>query len=220
MSYAEEEYLQLSGIQHFLFCRRQWALIHMEQQWSENYRTIDGDILHRNVHDSDKREKRGNLLIVRAMKISSARLGLSGECDAVELRRSAKGVSIFGQEGTFSVTPIEYKRGAPKEDLCDLAQLTAQAMCLEEMLCCEIPAGYLYYGETRHRLRVELTEELRQTVESAAAEMHALYARRYTPKGKRTKACNACSMKDLCLPVICGKKTATGYLQDMLGTME
>ena len=80
MSYAEEEYLQLSGIQHFLFCRRQWALIHMEQQWSENYRTIDGDILHRNVHDSDKREKRGNLLIVRAMKISSARLGLSGEC--------------------------------------------------------------------------------------------------------------------------------------------
>lgn len=220
MSYAEEEYLQLSGIQHFLFCRRQWALIHMEQQWSENYRTIDGDILHRNVHDSDKREKRGNLLIVRAMKISSARLGLSGECDAVELRRSAKGVSIFGQEGTFSVTPIEYKRGAPKEDLCDLAQLTAQAMCLEEMLCCEIPAGYLYYGETRHRLRVELTEELRQTVESAAAEMHALYTRRHTPKGKRTKACNACSMKDLCLPVICGKKTATGYLQDMLGTME
>lgn len=220
MSYAEEEYLQLSGIQHFLFCRRQWALIHMEQQWSENYRTIDGDILHRNVHDSDKREKRGNLLIVRAMKISSARLGLSGECDAVELRRSAKGVSIFGQEGTFSVTPIEYKRGAPKEDLCDLAQLTAQAMCLEEMLCCEIPAGYLYYGETRHRLRVELTEELRQTVESAAAEMHALYVRRHTPKGKRTKACNACSMKDLCLPVICGKKTATGYLQDMLGTME
>ena len=220
MSYAEEEYLQLSGIQHFLFCRRQWALIHMEQQWSENYRTIDGDILHRNVHDSDKREKRGNLLIVRAMKISSARLGLSGECDAVELRRSAKGVSIFGQEGTFSVTPIEYKRGAPKEDLCDLAQLTAQAMCLEEMLCCEIPAGYLYYGETRHRLRVELTEELRQTVESAAAEMHALHARRHTPKGKRTKACNACSIKDLCLPVICGKKTATGYLQDMLGTME
>ena len=217
MSYAEEEYLQLSGIQHFLFCRRQWALIHMEQQWNENYRTIDGDILHRNVHDSDKREKRGNLLIVRAMKISSARLGLSGECDAVELRRSAKGVSIFGQEGTFSVTPIEYKRGEPKEDLCDLAQLTAQAMCLEEMLCCEIPAGYLYYGETRHRLRVELTEELRQTVESAAAEMHALYARRHTPKGKRTKAC---SMKDLCLPVICGKKTATGYLQDMLGTME
>ena len=157
---------------------------------------------------------------MRAMKISSARLGLSGECDAVELRRSAKGVSIFGQEGTFSVTPIEYKRGAPKEDLCDLAQLTAQAMCLEEMLCCEIPAGYLYYGETRHRLRVELTEELRQTVESAVAEMHALYARRHTPKGKRTKACNACSIKDLCLPVICGKKTATGYLQDMLGTME
>ena len=213
MSYAEEEYLQLSGIQHFLFCRRQWALIHMEQQWSENYRTIDGDILHRNVHDSDKREKRGNLLIVRAMKISSARLGLSGECDAVELRRSAKGVSIFGQEGTFSVTPIEYKRGAPKEDLCDLAQLTAQAMCLEEMLCCEIPAGALYYGEIRRRKEVTFTPELRQEVRTLLAEMHSLYDRGHTPRVKPTKGCNACSLKELCLPKLMRGRSVTEYLR-------
>lgn len=195
MSYAEEEYLQLSGIQHFLFCRRQWALIHMEQQWSENYRTIDGDILHRNVHDSDKREKAWESAHCAG---DEDLLGTSGTERRVRCRGAApkrQGCFHIWTGGTFSVTPIEYKRGAPKEDLCDLAQLTAQAMCLEEMLCCEIPAGYLYYGETRHRLRVELTEELRQTVESAAAEMHALYARRHTPKGKRTKACNACSIR-------------------------
>lgn len=214
MSYAEEEYLQLSGIQHFLFCRRQWALIHMEQQWSENYRTIDGDILHRNVHDSDKREKRGNLLIVRAMKISSARLGLSGECDTVELRRSAKGVSIFGQEGTFSVTPIEYKRGAPKEDLCDLAQLTAQAMCLEEMLCCTIPAGAVYYGEPRRRESVVFTEELRAEVRSALAEMHQYAQRGYTPKVKPRKGCGACSLKDVCLPKLMGKPSVEHYVKE------
>ena len=213
MSYAEEEYLQLSGIQHFLFCRRQWALIHMEQQWSENYRTIDGDILHRNVHDSDKREKRGNLLIVRAMKISSARLGLSGECDAVELRRSARGVSIFGQEGTFSVTPIEYKRGAPKEDLCDLAQITAQAMCLEEMLCCEIPRGALYYGEPRRRTEVAFTPELRQEARSLLTEMHTLYSRGSTPKVRPAKSCNACSLKELCLPKLMRSRSVADYLR-------
>ena len=92
MEYREEEYLQLSGIQHFVFCRRQWALAYLEQQWVENERTADGRIMHRNVHDSSFREKRGDLLIVRGMKVSSARLGLSGECDAVEFRRSPKGV--------------------------------------------------------------------------------------------------------------------------------
>lgn len=220
MSYAEEEYLQLAGIQHFLFCRRQWALIHIEQQWAENFRTVDGDILHRNVHDSSMREKRGDLLISRAMKISSARLGLSGECDAVEFRRNPKGIAIFGQEGTYTVTPVEYKRGAPKADAYDMVQLAAQAICLEEMLCCEIPTGFLYYGETRRRLPVEITGELRRQVEELAEEMHMLYQKKHTPKGKRTKACNACSLKDICLPVICGRKTASAYLQEMLGTME
>ena len=97
---------------------------------------------------------------------------------------------------------------------------SSQAMCLEEMLCCDIPVGFLYYGETRHRTRVEFTPELRKRVADTAEEMHQLCRKRHTPKGKRTKACNACSLKDICLPVLCGKKTAGGYLQKMLGTME
>ena len=129
MIYNEDEYLLLSGIQHFAFCRRQWALIHIEQQWAENYRTVDGNIMHERVHDADLHEKRGDTIITRAMAVSSARLGLSGECDAVELKRSDDGTELFGLEGKYSVTPVEYKRGEPKEDDCDILQLTAQALC-------------------------------------------------------------------------------------------
>ncbi|MGN0692362.1 MAG: CRISPR-associated protein Cas4, partial [Oscillospiraceae bacterium] len=164
--YSEDEYLLLSGIQHFIFCRRQWALIHIEQQWSENYRTTDGKIMHRNVHDSEFNEKRGGLITARGMAVSSPRLGISGECDVVEFRSSPKGTQIFGRDGKYAVTPVEYKRGEPKADDCDIMQLTAQALCLEDMLCCEIPFGYLFYGETRRRLRVEFDDEIRRRTEN------------------------------------------------------
>lgn len=216
MSYKEDDYLMISGIQHFVFCRRQWALIHIEQQWEENFRTTDGRIMHRNVHDSGFNETRGDLITARAMAVSSAELGLSGECDVVEFRRCSDGVELFGRSGRYSVTPVEYKRGEPKTDLSDSMQLCAQAMCLEEMLCCEIPAGYLFYGETRHRFRVEFDEELRGKVRTAAEEMHRLYSQRYTPKVKRTKSCNACSLKDICLPAICGGKKASEYVAEYL----
>lgn len=216
MIYAEDDYLMLSGIQHFVFCRRQWALIHMEQQWEENLRTVDGSLMHERVHDSGFHEKRKDTIITRGMAVSSARLGISGECDAVEFHRCKDGVSIFGREGTYSVLPIEYKRGEPKQDDCDVLQLTAQAMCLEDMLCCEIPFGYLYYGKTKRRFKVEFDEALRQKTERILQEMHELYHRRHTPKGKRTKACNACSLKNICLPVLCSSKSVTSYLQEML----
>ena len=216
--YSEDEYLMLSGLQHFMFCRRQWALIHIEQQWAENYRTADGRVMHRNVHDASLHEKRGDTVTARAMAVSSARLGLSGECDAVEFRKDSGGIEIFGLDGRYSVTPIEYKRGAPKADESDIMQLAAQAMCLEEMLCCDIPVGYLFYGDTRHRLKVEIDAALRSRVEKAVCEMHDLFRRRYTPKVKRSKACNACSLKEICLPVLCSEKSAEKYMRDMLGS--
>lgn len=218
--YSEDEYLLLSGIQHFVFCRRQWALIHIEQQWSENYRTADGKIMHRNVHDSGFNEKRNGLIIARGMAVSSPRLGISGECDAVEFRLSPDGTELFGQSGRYSVTPVEYKRGEPKEDECDIMQLAAQAMCLEEMLCCEIPFGFLFYGETRRRLKVEFDDEIRRKTENVIEEMHRLYRSRSTPKVRRTKACNACSLKDICLPVLCSNKSASEYVRNMLDSEE
>ncbi len=218
--YREEEYLMLSGIQHFAFCRRQWALIHIEQQWEENLRTVDGSIMHERVHDAGFREKRGDVITVRAMAVSSPRLGISGECDAVELRKSPGGITLFGMEGTYNITPVEYKRGEPKENDCDAVQLAAQALCLEEMLCCEIPFGYLYYGETRHRTKVLFDDVLRQRTEKLIAEMHMLYKRRHTPKVKRTRACNACSLKHICLPVLGKTKAASAYVKEMLGAEE
>ena len=206
----------LSGIQHFAFCRRQWALIHIEQQWEENTRTMDGNLMHERVHDDSIREKRGGRIITRAMAVSSARLGLSGECDAVEFHRDPNGIPVFGMEDTFRIVPVEYKRGSPKENDCDVLQLTAQALCLEGMLCCEIPEGFLYYGETRHRLRVVFDAPLRERTEAVIAEMHALYRKHHTPLVKRRKSCNACSLREICLPQLEKAKPASVYLKEML----
>lgn len=215
--YSEDEYLMISGVQHFAFCRRQWALIHIEQQWEENLKTVDGNIMHIKVHDSGFHEKRGDTVITRAMAVSSARLGISGECDAVELKHSERGTELYGLEGKYAITPVEYKRGEPKEDDCDALQLTAQALCLEDMLCCEIPFGYLYYGEIKHRVKVVFGAEIRKRTEEIISEMHELYKRQYTPKVRRRKACNACSLKNICLPVICGSKKASDYVREALG---
>ena len=214
--YEEEDFLQLSGIQHFAFCRRQWALAYIELQWQDNVRTIEGRLLHEHAHDADLKEKRGDLIIVRAMPIHSRELGISGECDVVEFHKCQDGINLAGREGKYYVIPVEYKRGQPKINDVDMLQVTAQAMCLEEMLCCEISFGYLYYGETRHRQKVEFTDELRQRVKDMFEEMHQYYERRHTPKVKRTKSCNACSLKDICLPVLNKNRSVSDYINEQI----
>ena len=196
MAYNEEDFLQLSGLQHFRFCRRQWALIHIEHQWAENYRTIDGD-----------------RFITRGVSVYSAELGVSGQCDVLEYHRGSVGIPLSGKEGLWQPYPVEYKRGRPREDTGDTLQLCAQAMCLESMLCCDIPEGALYYGEIRRRERVSFTPELRTGVRDLLAEMHELYRRGYTPKVKPTKSCNACSLKELCLPKLMKSRAVSAYLR-------
>lgn len=213
MAYSEEDYLQLSGLQHFAFCRRQWALIHLEQQWAENLLTVQGGILHEKAHDGDSRELRGDVLITRGMKIHSPTLGVSGECDVVEFRRSPDGITLSGREGLWLPYPVEYKRGSPKTNDADRLQLCAQGMCLEDMLCCDIPEGAVFYGETRRREVVAFTEELRGIVREYLEEMHELYRRRYTPKVKPGKSCNACSLRDICLPKLGRRKNVGTYLR-------
>lgn len=212
MAFEEEDFLQLSGLQHFAFCRRQWALIHVENQWTENYRTVDGQLLHEHVHDQELRESRGDLLIVRGLAIHSARLGVSGQCDAVEFLRDPGGVPLRGREGLWLPYPVEYKRGRPKEHNADELQLCAQAMCLEEMLCCAVPEGALYYGEPRRRTVVAFTPDLRGQVRDNLEEMHQLYQKHYTPKVKPSKSCNACSLKEQCLPTLMRRKKVSDYL--------
>ena len=105
--YNEEDFLQLSGIQHFAFCRRQWALAYIELQWQENVRTVEGKLLHEKAHDVSLKEKRGDLIISRAMPVHSRELGISGECDIVEFHRSEQGILLAGREGFYEVIPIE-----------------------------------------------------------------------------------------------------------------
>ena len=216
MEYREEEFLNLAGIQHFSFCRRQWALIHIEQQWKEDLRTVEGHILHERAHDEFFSEKRGDMVVSRGLPVFSRRLGTNGICDVVEFHRAAEGVDVFGLEGKWLPIPVEYKRGRPKEIDADRLQLCCQAMCLEEMLLCEIKEAYLYYGETRHRTSVILDLDLRNKVEKMFAEMHDLYNRSYTPRVKPTKSCNACSLKDLCMPKLYKNCSASTYVEQML----
>lgn len=212
----EEGYLQLSGLQHFAFCRRQWALIHIEQQWRENLRTVEGDLLHRRAHDEQARERRGDTLILRGLSVFSPTLRISGKCDVVEFYADPNGVPLHGEEGLWAPFPVEYKRGAPKAHQADELQLCAQAMCLEEILCCTIPEGALFYGETRRRTAVCFTQELRELVGTMLEEMHRLYARGHTPKVKPAKGCSACSLKELCLPALMKEKAADTYLRQAM----
>ena len=216
MEYQEDDFLLLSGIQHFAFCRRQWALIHIEQQWAENVRTFEGKMMHEKAHDIEFSEKRNGILTVRAMKVASRTLGISGECDVVEFHKSAEGIHIHGREGVFQVIPIEYKRGMPKQHDADRLQLAAQAMCLEEMLFADIKQGFLYYGETRRRVEVAIDDEIREKVRNMFSEMHAYYERNYTPKVKTGKFCMQCSLRDVCMPVLCDDKSAAKYVDNML----
>lgn len=216
MEYSEEDFLQLSGIQHFAFCRRQWALIHIENQWEENVRTVEGRIIHDKAHDKLVLESRGNILISRGMPVFSASLGISGECDVVEFHKSPDGIKITGKEGLYKVIPIEYKRGKEKPNECDELQLAAQAMCLEEMLCCSIPVAYLFYHEIRRRVAVNISDELRKKVKDMLTEMHQLYERGHTPRVKRTKSCNACSLKHICLPALSSAKPVRNYIKERI----
>lgn len=210
--YNEDDYLMISGLQHYSFCPRQWALIHIEQQWEEDLRTIDGEIMHEKAHDDNFRESRRGVIITRAMPVSSRQLGMSGECDIVEFIPDENGVTLRGGEERYMPVPVEYKRGAPKQEDCDILQLTAQAMCLEEMLCCDINCGYIFYGQTRRREKVEFTEEVRGRVHECAEQMHRLFERRYTPKVKRRRSCNACSLKNICLPELMQGADVAEYL--------
>lgn len=217
MEYEEGRYLLISGIQHFKFCRRQWALIHIEQQWEENVHTVIGELMHKRVHDPYLTEKRKDVIIARALPVSSRTLGISGECDVVEFHKCEDGIRIYGHRGLYSVYPVEYKKGKPKLTEEDKLQLAAQAMCLEEMFSMPVEEGAVYYGEIRRRESVQITEELREEVRSMFQEMHQYYDRHYTPNVKYSRNCSACSLKEVCLPKLGKTVSVKTYIGQMLG---
>lgn len=217
-TYSDDELLALSGIQHIAFCERQWALIHIERQWAENVRTVEGQNLHKKVDNPYILETRGGLITARAVPVVSYTLGIYGVCDVVEFEsthESTNSTTIPGKKGYWLPYPVEYKRGKLKKDDRDEVQLCAQAMCLEEMLGVNIDNCYLYYGETRHRTNIELDSSLRKRVKELTYKMHEMFDKGITPKAERGKNCRLCSLVDICVPEISVSKISVSeYLKN------
>lgn len=212
MIYQEEDFLQLSGIQHYAYCPRQWALIHIEGQWEENAHTTMGEILHTHAHEEGSYELKGNLLIFRGLRVSSANLGVSGQCDVVEFSKDNLGITLHGFSGKWVPKPIEYKKGNGAHLEADEMQLVGQTLCLEEMLQTHIITADLFYFEKRRRESVVIDEEKRERAKQLIKEMHELMDRKYTPKIGESENCHSCSMKDICTPQVFNKTTVEQYI--------
>jgi len=213
--YGDDELLALSGIQHFAFCERQWGLIHIEKQWVDNLRTVEGKYLHQKVDDPYFTETRGDVKIVRSIPLVSKTLGLYGVADVIELQK------IPGEDTGVRYSIVEYKLGKPKPDDRDEVQLCAQAICLEEMLGIILDHGYLYYGRTKHRYGVKFDVALRNRVRKLAERMHELFAKGETPPAVRDKRCKSCSLVDICIPKLgSGNKKLKTYLNRIINEIK
>lgn len=197
--------LPLSALQHYLYCPRQCALIHVEKVWSENRFTTEGRLMHARA-DSGNPGQRGGIAVDRAVPLRSERLGLYGVADVVEMRP--------GQGGREVPYPVEYKRGSPKVEDWDRAQLCAQAICLEEMLHMKVPEGAIFYGKPRRRERVIFDQGLRSLVEETCEAMRGMIESGTLPVGVRDRRCRACSLKEACMPDTRGQ--VERYLQNGL----
>lgn len=211
--YDEDDLLMISALQHLLFCPRQCALIHVEQQWTENRYTAEGRIMHERV-DEAGREFRGRIRTVFGLSLRSFRLGLSGRADAVEYHRQGDDPA---ETSFWQPFPVEFKRGKPKKNDSDLVQLCAQAICLEEMLSCSVPEGAIYYGKPRRRMAVLFDNTLREETKETAFRLHELLESGRTPRARYEKKCDSCSLLPLCMPKITGaRRSVQGYMTKTL----
>ena len=217
--YNDDDMLMLSGIQHYRFCPRQWALIHIEQQWADNRLTMEGEVLHKHVDDAAYRQKCGDYICLRSVSIASHELGFYGISDVIELHPTddeTDSISHPKYPGRWLPYPVEYKHGRPKKNEVDEVQLAAQAMCLEEQYGIHIDRGAFFYHEIRHRVEVEITPYLRDIVIQCAEEMHAIFNSGRLPSIVLAKHCDRCSLKDLCMPDTANQPAASTYLKHNL----
>lgn len=196
--YGEDEFLAISGIQHFAFCERQWALIHIERLWADNADTVDGSLFHHRAHLPGYSTDEG-VVSLRSMALSSRKLGFFGYADIVELIPDKEGPVCF-KGGRYRIEAVEYKKGAPKRSDCDRLQLCLQTLCLEEMFHCRVEAGSLFYGRTRRREKVSMDNTLREEAMTMIKRMRHLYEKGETPPGRRCRVCRQCSLESHCLP--------------------
>ena len=217
--YTDDDMLMLSGIQHFRFCPRQWALIHIDQQWSENRLTVEGHILHKRVDDPFYRQKCGNFIALRSVNIASPNLGLYGITDVVELHPTDDVNNSIRHPkycGLWHPYPVEYKHGRPKRNEEDEVQLAAQAMCLEELYGITIPNGAFFYAEIRQRVEIEFDDVLRNIVKECTTQMHKMFKLGQIPSATPSKHCEKCSLIDICLPQSSECTKVSNYLKKHL----
>lgn len=214
--FTEDDFFQISALQHYVYCPRQCALIHVEDVWQENVFTVRGDILHEKV-DTDTYESRGATKTVRGLKIHSFRLGISGRCDVVEFLNRQAGIPVAqSQSGTgMSVRPVEFKSGEPKDDISDKVQLCAQALCLEEMLKTPVNHGAFFYAKIRRRVQVEIDSDLRKQTEDIIAQVRELVTNKRTPVADYSAKCRNCSLYSICQPKAMNDRKLKNYLKNL-----
>ncbi|MGE4284980.1 MAG: CRISPR-associated protein Cas4 [Phycisphaerae bacterium] len=216
--YAESDYILISGLQHYQFCPRQWALIHLELIWDENQLTTEGKLMHENAH-REKTVRQGDVIIARGLRLACAEHGITGQADVVEFHLDCDSdpqytLELSGYRGRWRPLPVEYKHGKPKKDSCDEVQLCAQALCLEEMLKVSISEGAFFYGQPRRRFTVALNDKLREKTINLIQTVRNACEDGITPKAKYCRKCDKCSLIEQCMPEVTGvKKRVERYLQ-------
>jgi len=203
--FTEDDFILISALQHYVYCPRQCALIHVEDAWNENVFTVRGNILHEKV-DTDTYETRGTKKTIRGLRIHSFQFGLVGRCDVVEFRDLKTGEEVM---------PVEFKSGEPKEDISDRVQLCAQVFCLEEMLNTKITQGTFFYGKIRRRNVVEIDNELRAQTESIIASVRKIVSKKIIPLAEYSAKCRNCSLQDICQPKAMNKRKLKQYMNGL-----
>ncbi len=206
--YTEDNFIMISALQHYVFCPRQCALIHVEDVWTDNVYTTRGNILHEKV-DTDTYETRGALKTVRGLRIQSFRLGITGRADVVEFGKTKD------TSGRYEILPVEFKAGKQKHNISDEVQLCAQAMCIEEMLETPVRQGAFFYGRIRRRVLVDINDELRTQTEEVIVAVHDMVSRKHVPTARYMDKCRRCSFIDICQPKAMNERKLKNYLKGL-----
>lgn len=208
----DEDFTPISALQHFVFCKRRAALVHIERLWTENQATVEGNAMHERAH-GEIFESRGDVRFRTTLPVRSRILGIVGVTDVVEFRRSSSGgVALDGASGLWTPYPVEYKRGSEHKEIAYEVQLCAQALCIEEMLSTQINWGAIYWGGSHKRQEIEFSQSLRAYTEQKVRELQAFLNEGKTPPPHYEKKCKGCSMLDVCMPKELEKKIdVSGY---------
>lgn len=218
--FDEENCIQISGLQHLAFCKRQWGLIHIDQEWEENQLTAEGRNLHERV-DEGYQEFRKGLRQYSGLYVKSLKFGINGRTDLIEAIKSDEGacnkIQMLGLEGRWSLYPVEFKRGKPKSHDADYIQLCAQALCLEEMTGIEISSGAVFYWQIRKRIEVEFDTRLREKTISLITLAHEILEKGLVPPPEYAQHCRSCSLLEVCMPKKLNQSRLISYRQELLG---